>query len=154
MPAEGAKDGKGRGRQVIGTARTCDLVLIVLDAAKPMTHKRIIEKEMEGMGIRLNKKPPNITFTRKDKGGIAYRSLHTQPFLDEDTVKAIWFVRRLSVKVAVETRLGHPAARAQRSPRADPARTAHAPPTPAPATPCAATSTASTTQRSRCARRT
>lgn len=40
---EGAKDGKGRGRQVIGVARTCNLILIVLDAAKPMTHKRIIE---------------------------------------------------------------------------------------------------------------
>ena len=41
---EGAKDGKGRGRQVIAVARTCNLILIVLDAAKPMTHKRIIEK--------------------------------------------------------------------------------------------------------------
>jgi ribosome-interacting GTPase 1 len=29
---EGAKDGKGRGRQVIGVARTCTLILIVLDA--------------------------------------------------------------------------------------------------------------------------
>ena len=87
---EGAKDGKGRGRQVIGTARTCDLILIVLDAAKPLTHKRIIEREMEGMGIRLNKKPANIIFTRKEKGGIAYRSLHPQPFLEEDTVKTIW----------------------------------------------------------------
>lgn len=31
---EGAKDGKGRGRQVISTARTCDLILIVLDCLK------------------------------------------------------------------------------------------------------------------------
>jgi small GTP-binding protein len=51
---EGAKDGKGRGRQVISTARTCNLILIVLDAAKPMTHKRIMEAELEGFGIRLN----------------------------------------------------------------------------------------------------
>jgi ribosome-interacting GTPase 1 len=29
--------------QVIGVARTCSLVLIVLDCAKPMIHKRIIE---------------------------------------------------------------------------------------------------------------
>jgi small GTP-binding protein len=86
---EGAKDGKGRGRQVIGTARTCDVILIVLDAAKPLTHKRIIEKELEGFGIRLNKRPPNMTFTRKDKGGVAYRSIVPQPNLDEDTVKAI-----------------------------------------------------------------
>lgn len=67
---EGAKDGKGRGRQVIAVGRTCNLILIVLDAGKPMTHKRIIEKELEGFGIRLNKKPPNIVFKVKDKGGI------------------------------------------------------------------------------------
>ena len=28
---EGAKDGKGRGKQVIGVGRTCTLILIVLD---------------------------------------------------------------------------------------------------------------------------
>lgn len=67
---EGAKDGKGRGRQVIGVARTCNLILIVLDASKPMTHKRIIERELEGFGIRLNKEPPNITLRKKERGGI------------------------------------------------------------------------------------
>ena len=35
---EGAKDGKGRGRQVIGVARTCTCILIVLDVSKPLTH--------------------------------------------------------------------------------------------------------------------
>ena len=50
---EGAKDGKGRGRQVISTARTCNCILIVLDAIKPITHKRLIEKELEGFGIRF-----------------------------------------------------------------------------------------------------
>ncbi len=44
---EGAKDGKGRGRQVISTARTCNLILIVLDCLKPLTHKKIIERELE-----------------------------------------------------------------------------------------------------------
>ena len=43
---EGAKDGKGRGRQVISTARTCNLILIVLDAAKPTVHKRLLEHEL------------------------------------------------------------------------------------------------------------
>jgi len=57
---EGAKDGKGRGKQVIAVARTCNLIMIVLDAMKPVTHKRIIERELEGFGIRLNKQPPNI----------------------------------------------------------------------------------------------
>jgi 50S ribosome-binding GTPase len=48
---EGAKDGKGRGRQVISTARTCGLILITLDATKPLAHKLIIEKELEGFGM-------------------------------------------------------------------------------------------------------
>ena len=33
---EGAKDGKGRGRQVIAVARTCNLIFIVLDVCKPL----------------------------------------------------------------------------------------------------------------------
>lgn len=51
---EGAADGRGRGRQVISTARTCNLILIVLDAAKPVTHKKIIEQELFSFGIRIN----------------------------------------------------------------------------------------------------
>ena len=68
---EGAKDGKGRGKQVIGVARTCTLILIVLDAMKPLTDKKIIERELEGFGIRLNKKKPDIVLKKKDKGGVA-----------------------------------------------------------------------------------
>ena len=88
---QGAKDGKGRGRQIIGTARTCNTVLIVLDAQKPMTHKRLIEKELEGFHIRLNKKPRNVTFRRKMKGGVSFtHTLKENPkHLDLDTVKAI-----------------------------------------------------------------
>ncbi|KAK4394083.1 Developmentally-regulated G-protein 3 [Sesamum angolense] len=56
---EGAKDGKGR------------------------------EKELEGFGIRLNKEPPNLSFRRKDKGGINLTSTVTNTHLDLETVKAI-----------------------------------------------------------------
>ncbi|KAL6766232.1 hypothetical protein ACKKBG_A35195 [Auxenochlorella protothecoides x Auxenochlorella symbiontica] len=86
---EGAKDGKGRGRQVIATARTCNLILIVLDCLKPITHKKLIEHELEGFGLRLNKKPPEITFKKKDKGGIAFTSTLANPTLDLDAVKAV-----------------------------------------------------------------
>ncbi|KRX23899.1 Developmentally-regulated GTP-binding protein 1 [Trichinella nelsoni] len=86
---EGAKDGKGRGRQVIAVARTCNLILIVLDMLKPLQHKCIIEKELEGFGIRLNKQPPNIGFKKKDKGGINLTALVPQSELDLENVKAI-----------------------------------------------------------------
>ena len=40
---QGAKDGKGRGRQVIAVAKTCHLIFIVLDVNKPLTDKKVIE---------------------------------------------------------------------------------------------------------------
>jgi len=86
---EGAKDGKGRGRQVIGVARTCDLILVVLDSLKPLGHKRIIETELEGFGIRLNKIPPQITFKRKDKGGINFTSTVQMTHLDAELATSI-----------------------------------------------------------------
>ena len=70
---EGAADGRGRGRQVISTARTCNLILIVLDSAKPVTHKKIIEQELFSFGIRINQEPPDVKFVKKEKGGIGYQ---------------------------------------------------------------------------------
>ena len=58
---EGAKDNKGKGKQVIGVARTCSLILIVLDATRPLMHKKILEAELDGFGIRLNKQLPKIS---------------------------------------------------------------------------------------------
>jgi small GTP-binding protein len=86
---EGAKDGKGRGRQVIAVARTCSLILIVLDVLKPLHHKALLEHELEGFGIRLNKRPPLIYFRKKDKGGVNLTSQVIQSELDMDTVKTI-----------------------------------------------------------------
>jgi len=86
---EGAKDGKGRGRQVISTARTCNVILLILDASKPITFKKKIEHELEGFGIRLNKTQPNMSVTKKEKGGVFVKSLHPQKHLDTDLVRAI-----------------------------------------------------------------
>ena len=86
---EGAKDGKGRGRQVIAVARTCSLIFIVLDVLKPLQHKRILEKELEGFGIRLNKTPPNISYRKKDKGGINLTLAVPQSTLNLDSVRSI-----------------------------------------------------------------
>ena len=37
---------------VLTVARTCSLIFIVLDVLKPLGHKRLIEYELEGFGIR------------------------------------------------------------------------------------------------------
>lgn len=86
---EGAKDGKGRGKQVIAVARTCNLIVMVLDATRPMHHKKILEHELEGFGIRLNKEPPLIDFKRKDKGGITISRMVDATRVDDESIKAI-----------------------------------------------------------------
>ena len=86
---EGAKDGRGRGRQVIAVAKTCHLIFIVLDVNKPLSDKRVIEAELEGFGIRINKGPPNITFKKKDKGGLNITSTVPLSHIDHDEIKAV-----------------------------------------------------------------
>ncbi|CAG9310066.1 unnamed protein product [Blepharisma stoltei] len=86
---EGAKDGKGRGKQVIAVAKTCNLICIVLDGTRPLTDKLIIERELEGFGIRLNKTPPDIIVRKKDKGGIFITRTVPTPRLSDETVNLI-----------------------------------------------------------------
>jgi small GTP-binding protein len=88
---EGAKDGKGRGKQVISTAYSCSLIMIVLDVMKSLVHKQKIEYELEGFGIRLNKKPPQVMFKKREKGGMAISIAPGYQLVDcdEDSVKEI-----------------------------------------------------------------
>lgn len=72
---EGAAHGKGRGREVIACARNADAILIVLDGKEGLNrHREILENELETVGIRLNEKPPDVTFNKKKMGGIRFAS--------------------------------------------------------------------------------
>jgi small GTP-binding protein len=93
---QGAKDGKGRGRQVIAVAKTCHLIFIVLDVNKPLTDKKIIENELEGFGIRVNKEPPNIVFKKKDKGGLNITSTVPLTHIDNDEIRAVMSEYRIN----------------------------------------------------------
>ncbi|MGB9719790.1 MAG: OBG GTPase family GTP-binding protein [Candidatus Anstonellales archaeon] len=66
---QGAKDGKGRGREVIGVARKSDLLLILIDPFALWQHKIILE-ELHACGIRINEQPPSIVIEKKATGGI------------------------------------------------------------------------------------
>lgn len=82
----GASEGKGRGKQVIATAKTADLILMVLDATKSSNQREILENELENIGIRLNKPKPNIYFKIKKTGGIKYNFLTPPKNLDKNLV--------------------------------------------------------------------
>ena len=52
--------------------------------------------ELEGFGIRLNKRPPAITVRKKDKGGIAISNTVPLTNIDQDEIKAILSEFRIS----------------------------------------------------------
>lgn len=80
---EGASQGKGRGKQVIAVARTADLVLMLLDATKGLQQRKLLEEELEAVGIRLNKRRPNIYFRAKAAGGLAFTATTKLTHMDE-----------------------------------------------------------------------
>ncbi|XP_073217919.1 developmentally-regulated GTP-binding protein 2 isoform X2 [Lepidochelys kempii] len=86
---EGAAQGKGRGRQVIAVARTADVVIMMLDATKGEVQRSLLEKELESVGIRLNKCKPNIYFKPKKGGGISFNSTVTLTQCSEKLVQLI-----------------------------------------------------------------
>jgi small GTP-binding protein len=86
---EGAKDGKGRGKQVIAVARTCNVILLILDIAKPLAHKLIIERELDGFGIRLNQTAPNIVIKKRERGGVSISSTTRLTQITEEEIKAV-----------------------------------------------------------------
>jgi len=86
---EGAAAGKGRGRQVIAVARTADVVIMMLDASKGEVQKTLLEHELETVGIRLNKQPPNIYFKIKKAGGVSFNSTCNLTKVDEKLVQFV-----------------------------------------------------------------
>jgi len=83
---EGASEGKGRGRQVISAAKTSDMICMILDATKRAEQRALLEAELEAVGIRLNRSPPNIYLKAKKAGGMKISFQATPKNLDEKMV--------------------------------------------------------------------
>ncbi|KAL9100169.1 MAG: hypothetical protein Q9163_004419 [Psora crenata] len=83
---EGASEGKGRGRQVISAAKTSDLILMILDATKRAEQRALLERELEAVGIRLNREPPNIYLKAKKAGGMKITFQSPPKIIDEKMV--------------------------------------------------------------------
>lgn len=98
--AKGA-DPAGRGRQVIAVCKSADLLLMVLDASKPDVHREILTRELESVGIRLNRSAPNLYFKKKKTGGISFNSVVPLTHLDEKMCQRILQVRSLSLPTLV-----------------------------------------------------
>lgn len=84
-----AAQGKGRGRQVIAVSKTSDLIMMVLDATKGEDQRSILQAELESMGIRLNKQPPNISLKYRKTGGIKVNATSPPKFVNDKLVAAV-----------------------------------------------------------------
>ena len=71
---EGASKGRGLGRKVLSVARNADLVLIILDVFQSELLK-ILENELHDVGIRINKKLPEVFIEKSHHGGL---TIHNQ----------------------------------------------------------------------------
>jgi uncharacterized protein len=85
---KGAARGTGRGREVISVTRNADLALIIVDVFS-VNQVDILKKELEEADIRLNQQPPNISITRKEKGGLNVASTVKLNKIEQKTIEAI-----------------------------------------------------------------
>jgi hypothetical protein len=84
---EGAKEGKGRGREVLSVARNADLLLIMTDVSRVNLIDKMVS-ELEGSGIRINQTRPNILVDKKVSGGLEVHS-NVRQESDKETIKDI-----------------------------------------------------------------
>lgn len=85
----GASAGRGRGRQVIATAKSCDIILMVLDPTKDDTQKELLTRELENIGIRINCRPPDLSFARTKGGGLKFNATVPLTSFDRETCQSV-----------------------------------------------------------------
>jgi len=62
---------------------------MMLDATKGDVQRKLLEAELEAVGIRLNKRKPNIYFKQKKAGGLSFNSTCPLTRIDEKLVQMI-----------------------------------------------------------------
>ena len=84
---QGAAMGRGRGKEVISVLRNADLLLIMVDVGKPEQYETLV-RELHEAGIRLNRRPPELTIRKVSRGGILVNST-VELELDDQLIKAV-----------------------------------------------------------------
>lgn len=84
---EGAREGKGRGKEVLSVARAADLLIVMTDVERVNRIPKMMT-ELEGAGIRINQVKPDVIVEKKIEGGLEIKS-NIRQNLDKDTVKQI-----------------------------------------------------------------
>ncbi len=83
----GASKGRGRGKEVLSVARSCDLLLLMIDVFE--THVDVLADELQLAGIRLNERPADVTLTKANRGGLTVNPTVKLTKLDAEMVADI-----------------------------------------------------------------
>lgn len=84
---KGASSGIGRGKQVLSVARTADLILMVLDPRRD--DRQMLTDELFAIGIRINKKKPDVSITLTNGGGVCINTSIKLTKTDPDVIKVV-----------------------------------------------------------------
>lgn len=84
---EGAKEGKGKGKEVLSVARGADLLIVMTDIQRVDLIGKMVA-ELEGSGIRINRETPNVLIEKKAEGGLEIYS-NIKQSIDKETIKEI-----------------------------------------------------------------
>jgi len=83
----GAARGRGRGREVLSVARSCDLALLMIDVFE--TNVDVLVEELRQGGIRLNERPADVVLTKANRGGLTVNTTVKQTHLDLEMIEDI-----------------------------------------------------------------
>lgn len=83
----GAKEGKGRGKEVLSVARAADLLIVMTDIKRVPAFEGMV-KELLGAGIRINEEKPKVIIEKKTSGGLDVFS-NIKQNIDKETIKEI-----------------------------------------------------------------
>jgi hypothetical protein len=85
---QGTAAGKGRGLEILSAVRAVDLILFVIDGTYPGQLGAMLA-ELEGAGVRLNQRAPDIVVKKRERGGLRIESTVPLTRIDEPTLKAM-----------------------------------------------------------------
>ncbi|MCX8199898.1 MAG: GTP-binding protein [Candidatus Micrarchaeota archaeon] len=83
----GASKGTGRGKEVLAVARSADLIVLFVDVFNPEFDGLV--EELNDVGIRLDKKKPDIMIKKRDTGGLSISRTVPTPHLDDKMIADI-----------------------------------------------------------------
>jgi len=85
---EGAASGRGRGKEVLQMTRNADLVIILLDIFHP-EHLPVIKRELHDTHLRINEIKPDVSITRKERGGLDIGTTVKLTRINHETIEGI-----------------------------------------------------------------